>query len=156
MADLSLLTVVPYATVLLMAVAFVMTFVSQSINRVVINHFIGWDNYRSIRKEVSDHNKARMDAARANDQKQLEKLKKKDSQIAALNTKMMKPQMVTMVLSFFVFIPLYVLRPYFLGVPVAYLPGFENGLSYFYWYLPMSFFVSTLLQRVLGTLPIEW
>jgi uncharacterized membrane protein (DUF106 family) len=155
MVDLSVLTVVPYATVFLMVVAFIMMLVSQSINRVVINHFIGWDNYRLIRKEISDHNKERMNAARANDQKQLEKLKKKDSQINALNAKMMKPQMLFMVLSLIIFLPLYVLRPYFSGIPVAYLPGFENGLSYFYWYLPMSFFVSTLLQRVLGTLPIE-
>ncbi|MDR0797724.1 MAG: EMC3/TMCO1 family protein [Nitrososphaerota archaeon] len=170
MADLLWITVVPVVTVFLMVVAFVMTVVSQSINRVVISHFLGWNRYHEIRREVSAFNKERMAATRANDQKLLEKLKKKESQINALNAKMMKPQMITMVMSFFTLIPWFLMRNYFVNIPVAYLPGFENGLSLplfglaiapggglflLAWYLPVSFFVSTLMQRVLGTMPIE-
>jgi uncharacterized membrane protein (DUF106 family) len=170
MADLSLLTVVPYATVFLMGVSFVMVLVSQTINRVIIGRFLGWDRYHEMRKEVSAFNKERMAAARANDQKQLEKLKKKESQINTLNAKMMKPQTITMAMSFITFIPWYFMRSYFIGLPVAYVPGFEGGLSLplfgpviapggglllFTWYLPVSFFVAALMQRVLGTLPIE-
>jgi uncharacterized membrane protein (DUF106 family) len=170
MADLSLLTVVPYATVFLMVVSFVMIVISQTINRIIIGRLIGWDRYHAMRKEVSAFSKERMAAVRANDQKQLEKLKKKESQINALNAKISKPQMITMVISFLTFIPWILMRSHFMGIPVAYLPGFENGLSLplfgaaiapggglllFTWYLPASFFVATLVQRILGTLPIE-
>ncbi len=169
MADLSWLTVVPVVTILLMGIALIMTVVSQSINRVVINRFLGWDRYHEIRREVSAFNKERMAATRANDQKQLDKLQKKQSQINALNAKMMKPQMLTMVLTMFTFIPWLVMKGFFMDIPVAYLPGFENGLSligitfispgggllFFTWYMPLVFFVSMLMQRILGTVPVE-
>ena len=153
MVDLSWATTVPMATVFLMGVAFIITLVNQSIYRVLIAHFIGWNEYRAMQKEINAHGKERMAAARANDTKQLEKLKKKDAQINAMRTKMMKPQMLNMG-----FIVVYLavwryLRPVFDGVTVAYLPG--NGLSLWIWYFPVSFFIGLLLQRILGTQPIE-
>jgi uncharacterized membrane protein (DUF106 family) len=174
MADLSMLTVIPVATVFLMAVAFIITFVNQSIYRALINHFIGWNEYHIMRKEMNEYRKEKMAAARSNDKKQLEKLKKKESQNNAMQAKMMKPQMAQMAISFLYLIVWYFLRPLFTdsngnALAVAYVPGFENGLSIFglsvisaggglllfTWYMPLAFFVGMFVQKLLGTMPIE-
>jgi uncharacterized membrane protein (DUF106 family) len=176
MADLSMLTVVPVATAFLMVVAFVITLVNQIVYRALINHFIGWNEYHMMRKEMNEYRKESMAAARSNDKKQLEKLKKKESQNRAMQAKMMKPQMAQMGISFIYLIVWYFLRPLFTdsngaGIAVAYVPGFENGLSLFNgwiplispggglllftWYMPVAFFVGMLVQKILGTMPIE-
>ena len=153
MSELSWVAVVPIATVILMAVAFIITLVSQSIYRVLISHFIGWNEYRVMQKEMNAFNKERMAAARANDAKQLEKLKKRESQINAMRAKMMKPQMLNMGMVVIYFIVWRFLRPVFDGVSVAYLPGY--ALSLFMWYIPVSLFMGLLMQRILGTQSIE-
>jgi uncharacterized membrane protein (DUF106 family) len=175
MADLSMLSVVPVATVFLMVVAFIITLVNQAIFRALINHFIGWNEYHIMRKEMNEYRKESMAAARSNDKKQLEKLKKKESQNKAMQAKMMKPQMANMVISFIYLIVWYFLRPLFtdsngVAIAVAYVPGFENGLTLFgllpvispggglllfTWYMPVAFFVGMLVQKILGTMPIE-
>jgi uncharacterized membrane protein (DUF106 family) len=153
MVDLSWAANVPIATVFLMGVAFTITLVNQSIYRALISHFIGWNEYRAMQKEMNAYNKERMAAARANDTKQLEKLKKKESHINALRAKMMKPQMLNMGTIVIYFIVWQFLRPVFANAPVAYLPGYS--LSLFIWYMPVSFCIGLLMQRILGTQPIE-
>ncbi|MDR2203586.1 MAG: EMC3/TMCO1 family protein [Nitrososphaerota archaeon] len=142
----------PVVTVVIMAIALVMSIVIQSTNRVVINHFIGLDNYRSMQRELSEFRKESMNAARSQDPKQLERIKKKQSQINAMQAKMMKPQMIQMALSF-CYLPLwyFVLTPVFGGVTVAYLPGFE--LPLFVWYMVSSLFFGTLVMKAFGTTP---
>ncbi|MCL1966214.1 MAG: EMC3/TMCO1 family protein [Candidatus Bathyarchaeota archaeon] len=172
MVDLSLLTVVPYATVFLIAVSFILTTVNQLISRALISHFIGWDKYRIMRKEMSEYQKANMAAVRAGDTKQIEKLKKRKSQIDAMSAQQMKPNMINMVISLVLFmviwrvflLPMFTSAGYsssgstffggmFGGAPVAFLPG--NGLPLFILYSCFSFFFSIIMQRVLGSLPIE-
>ncbi len=94
-----------------------------------------------------------MAAARANDKKQLEKLKKKESQIMNMQKKMAKPQLLLFGLSmvyFFVFPVLTGLFP----LPVVSVPGFGQQ-PFFIWYFLCSFFFSTLSSRIWGILPME-
>lgn len=172
MADLSLLTVVPYATLFLMVISFVLTTVNQVLSRALISHFLGWDNYHSMRKELNAFRKESMDAARSNDKKRLENVKKRQPQINAINTKMMKPNMINMGISMAMFmviwqlflIPLFRDAGYYPsdgtfwggmlgGNTVAFLPGY--GIPLFILYSMYALFFSTIMQRVLGAMPIE-
>ena len=65
-----------------------------------------------------------MAAASANDKKQMEKLKKKQSQINNMQQKMFKPQMLQIGISFIYLIVWFlVLIPVFGSTPMAYIPG---------------------------------
>lgn len=149
-----LVTEMPWSTLIIFAISFGLTFFTTGLNRVLISRLIGWDEYRSMQREMKEYQTETMKAARSNDVKQMEKLKKKQPQITAMQTKMMKPQfiimgfsVVTLLLWWLVLLPTY-------GTSfVAIVPG-VGGIPLFYWYFICSLFFSTLLQRVLGTNPI--
>ena len=115
-----------------------------------------------------------MAAMRANDKKQVEKLKKKDSQIKNMQAKMMKPQMVQFGISFvYLIVWFLVLTPVFGSTPMAFIPGIgtianahivTNGvvgaatigaIPVFYWYPICSLFFGLLSSRIIGIMPIE-
>jgi len=152
--------IAPVVTVIIMAIAFVMSIVFQTTNRIIINHFIGWNNYLAMRKEMSEFQKESMAAARSNDKKQLEKVKKKQAQITAMNAQLMKPQMIQFGISFCYFPIWYFLRPIFdmatvAGVPgVVIIPGI-GPQGFFIWYMLLSFFCGTLFIRLFGAMPID-
>ena len=158
------LIVAPVATVVIMAVAFVMTLVTSLINRAVISHFVGLDSYRAMQKEMAEFRKESMDAARSNDKKQLEKIKKKQVQINAMQAKTFKIMPIQMVVGF-AFLPIFmlVLRPLFWDATVIAIPGISMPItifgfstpSFMIWYLIVGIFFSTIMTRVLGTMPIE-
>jgi uncharacterized membrane protein (DUF106 family) len=160
---------------IIMAIAIGIAFLNTAVNRLLISHFLGWSQYRIMQKEMNEHRQDMMKAMRANDKKQLEKLKKKDSQIKAMQAKMAKPQMVQLAVSFlYIFVWIFVLTPTFGNTPVAYLPGLgtlanahyvvngiaqpaiSNALTTLYWYPICSFPFGLLASRILGVMPIEW
>ena len=104
-----------------------------------------------------------MKAMRANDKKQVEKLKKKESQVKNMQAKMVKPQMVQFGISFvYLIVWFLVLTPTFGGTTMAFIPGIgkivshtPNAIPVFYWYPICSFFFGLLSSRVLGIMPIE-
>lgn len=147
--------VAPVATLIIIAVALVIAFINTALNKALISHFIGWNEYRAMQKEVNAYRKETMAAARANDKKQLEKLKKKESQINAINMKMMKPQYIQLGISFiYIIIWMVVLYPTFGLNTVAYIPGY-GPITVIVWYPIGSFFLAIVSQRVIGTLPME-
>lgn len=149
------ITAAPIATLIIMGIAFVIAFINSGINRGLISYFIGWDKYRTMQKEMAEYRSETMAAMRANDKKQVEKLKKKESQIKNMQAQMAKPQMVQFGISFvYIIVWLFVLTPTFGQVNVAAVPGF-GGISVFYWYPIVSFFLGLLSSRVLGIMPIE-
>ncbi|MCL1977701.1 MAG: EMC3/TMCO1 family protein [Candidatus Bathyarchaeota archaeon] len=151
-------TALPVATVVIMATAFIVSVINMSINRALLSHFIGWDKYRTMQKEMAEFRKESMAAARSNDKKQLEKLKKRQSQINAMQQQMFKPQMIQMALVLIYFpVWIFFLTPTFGNKPVALLPVGDGyyQLPLFLWYMISSLFLGTVMQRVLGTLPIE-
>jgi uncharacterized membrane protein (DUF106 family) len=149
------ITAAPLATIIIMSISLVIAFLNSGINRVLINYFVGWDQYRIMQKEMNEHRSETMKAMRANDKKQVEKLKKKESQIKAMQAKMAKPQLVQFGISFlYIIVWLFVLTPTFGQTNLAYVPG-VGPISVFYWYPICSFFFGLLSSRILGIMPIE-
>ncbi len=150
MVDIS---AIPVATLVIMGIAVSISFINMTVNRLLITRMIGWHEYRSMQKEMSDYNSQRMTALRANDQKTLERLKKKESQIQAMQTKMFKPQLLLLPFTFVYIIIWPILTGYFPSA-VAYIPGL-GAVPFVYWYLVCSFFFGTIASRIIGVTPIQ-
>jgi uncharacterized membrane protein (DUF106 family) len=167
-------TSLPLATILIMGISAVIAFINSGINRVLINYFVGWKQYRVMQKEMAEYRSETMKAARAKDKKQMEKLKKRQSQINSMQAKMAKPQLVQFGISFvYLIVWFLVLTPTFGPLPMAYIPGFGtiagahlivNGVAgpaildaipVFYWYPICSLFFGLLSSRIIGIMPIE-
>ncbi len=145
---------IPLATVLIMLIAFAVSFLNMGIHRLLINRMCGWEEYRMMQKETAEYQSQLLQAMRANDTKQIEKLKKKESQIRNMQAKMMKPQTILIPISFSYIIIWYVfLIPVYGGNAVAYVPGF-GGIPVIIWYMLCSFFFGTLASRIIGITPI--
>jgi uncharacterized membrane protein (DUF106 family) len=144
---------IPIATLLIMLVAVSISFINMIVNRALITKMIGWHEYRSMQKEISEYNAQRMAAMRAGDQKTLERLKKKESQINAMQTKMFKPQLILLPIGFVYFIFWPVLTGFF-PYAVAFVPGL-GPQPFFIWYLICSFFFGTIASRIIGVTPIQ-
>ena len=143
------------AALMIFGIAAGIAVLNTGLNRVLINYFVGWEQYRVMQKEMNEYRQETMAAARANDKKQMEKLKKKQSQVNAMQAKMMKPQMVQFGVSFlYIFVWFFVLTPTFGTTSLVYLPGF-GPISVIYWYPIASFFLGLLSSRLLGIMPIE-
>jgi uncharacterized membrane protein (DUF106 family) len=152
-SEIAITSILPMMEIFLIAA--VIAFVNTGINRVLINYFIGWEQYRVMQKEMAEHRSETMAAARSGDQKRMEKLKKKQSQINSMQQKMMKPQMLQIGISFlYIIIWFVVLIPVFGTTSLAYLPGF-GPLPVVYLYPVLSFFLALLSQRIIGVNPIE-
>ena len=142
-------------TLAILGIAAGIAFLNSGINRVLINYFVGWEQYHVMQKEMNEHRTATMAAMRANDKKQIEKLKRKDSQIKNMQAKMLKPQMLQIGISFLYLIVWFlVLIPTFGNISMAYLPGF-GPISVFWLYPIFSFFLGFLSSRIIGINPIE-
>jgi uncharacterized membrane protein (DUF106 family) len=151
----AIITLTPVSTLIIMAISIGIAFLNSGINRSLINYFIGWEQYRVMQKEMAEYRQETMAAMRAKDKKQIEKLKKKDSQMKNMQAKMAKPQMVQFGISFvYIVVWLFVLTPTFGASVVAYIPGI-GGVSVFYWYPICSFFFGLLSSRIIGIMPIE-
>jgi uncharacterized membrane protein (DUF106 family) len=162
-------TSLPLATVIIMVISAVIAFINSGVNRVLINYFVGWEQYRVMQKEMAEYRSETMKAMRANDKKQVEKLKKKESQVKNMQAKMVKPQMVQFGISFvYLIVWFLVLTPTFGPLPMAYIPGIgtiagahiagnaiPDAVPVFYWYPICSFFFGLLSSRLLGIMPIE-
>ncbi len=157
------ISAIPWSTLSIMAISIIIALVNSGLNRILVSRFVGWEQYRTMQKEMSEYRSQQLAAARANDKKQLEKLKKKESQIMNMQKKMAKPQMILFALSFvYIVVWIFVLTPSFGANPVAYLPGFSQILgnnlgqiSVFYWYPICSLLFGTLASRILGIMPME-
>jgi uncharacterized membrane protein (DUF106 family) len=155
------ITIVPLATLVIMLVAVTISFINMGINRLVITRLCGWEEYKVMRKETSEYQSELMKAMRANDTKRVEKLKRKETQIRNMQSKMMKPQMILIPISFSYIIIWYLfLIPTFGANPVAVVPGLAPGalmpagLPVVFWYMICSFFFGTLASRIIGVTPI--
>ena len=167
------ITSLPLATVIIMVISAIIAFINSGINKALINYFVGWEQYRVMQKEMNEYRSETMKAMRANDKKQIEKLKKKESQVKNMQAKMVKPQMVQFGISFvYLIVWFLILTPTFGPLPMAFIPGIgtiagahhlvngvnvavSNAIPVFYWYPISSFFFGLLSSRVLGIMPIE-
>ena len=150
------ITVIPIATVVIMLIAIAISFINMVINRLLITRICGWEEYKVMRKETSEYQSQLMAAMRANDTKRVEKLKRKESQIKNMQSKMMKPQMILLPISFSYIIIWYIfLIPTYQANAVALVPGLApEGIPVIYWYMICSFFFGTLASRIVCVTPI--
>jgi uncharacterized membrane protein (DUF106 family) len=152
------LATIPLATIIIMLIAVTVSFLNMGLNRLLITRICGWEEYKVMRKETSEYQSQLMKAMRANDQKLVNKLKRKETQIKNMQAKMMKPQMILLPISFSYIIIWYLfLIPTFGAAAVAYVPGIAPppaGIQVFIWYMICSFFFGTLASRVIGVTPI--
>jgi uncharacterized membrane protein (DUF106 family) len=150
------ITLVPVATLVIMLIAVTVSFLNMIINRLLITRICGWEEYKVMRKETSEYQSQLMAAMRANDTKRVEKLKKKESQIRNMQSKMMKPQMILLPISFsYIVIWWFFLIPTYGADAVAVVPGLApTGIPVIYWYMICSFFFGTLASRIVGVTPI--
>jgi uncharacterized membrane protein (DUF106 family) len=163
----------PIATLLIMFISVVIAFINSGINRMLINYFVGWTQYRTMQKEMSEYRSESMAAMRSNDKKQMEKLKKREAQIKSMQAKMAKPQIVQFGISFvYLIVWFLILTPTFGSTPMAFIPGIgtianahlivngvagpaiSNAIPVFYWYPICSLFFGLLSSRILGIMPI--
>lgn len=150
---IAIVSLIPMAEVLLIAAA--IAFINTIVNRVLINYFIGWEQYRVMQKEMAEYRSESMAAARSGDQKRMEKVKKKQSQITNMQQKMMKPQMIQIgISSLYLIVWWVVLIPTFGNTSIAYLAGF-GALPVIWLYPIFSFFLALISQRLIGVNPIE-
>jgi uncharacterized membrane protein (DUF106 family) len=156
------IAIIPVATLIVMLIAVAVSFLNMVINRLLITRMCGWEEYKVMRKETSEYQSQLMQAMRAKDTKRVEKLKKKETQIRNMQSKMMKPQMILLPISMSYIVIWYLfLIPTFAADAVAIVPGIAlnmtaipNGIPVFVWYLLCSFFFGTLASRVIGVTPI--
>jgi uncharacterized membrane protein (DUF106 family) len=150
------ITIIPIATLVIMLIAIAISFINMGINRLLITRICGWEEYKVMRKETSEYQSQLMAAMRAKDTKRVEKLKKKESQIRNMQSKMMKPSMILLPISFSYIIIWYIfLIPTFGADAVAVVPGIAPaGIPVIYWYMICSFFFGTLASRIVGVTPI--
>jgi uncharacterized membrane protein (DUF106 family) len=149
------ITHIPLATVVIMLICMAISFLNSSINRLLISHFIGWEQYRVMQKEIAEYRSQTTQAIRAGDKKLLEKLKKKEHQILGMQAKMAKPQLVLFGLSFsYILIWIFILWPLYGANVVAYIPIIGQA-QVFWWYFICSFLFGTFSNRLLGIMPIE-
>jgi len=145
----------PGATITIMLICIAVSFANSSINRLLISRFVGWEQYKRMQKEISEHRAQTTQALRAKDKKLLEKLKKKEPQILNMQKKMAKPQLVLFGLSFsYIFIWWFILTPLYGITTVAYIPGF-GPVNVILWYLIVSMLFGTISSRLLNIMPIE-
>ena len=153
------ISTIPLATLIVMLIAIGVSFLSMSINRLLISRMVGWDEYRSIQREISEYRSQMMQATRNNDRKLLEKLKRKEAQMNRMQMKISKPSFVLIPISFsYILIWWFFLTPVYGINPVAYIPGIAPppaGIPVLYWYMLCSFLFSTLAGRIMGTNPIQ-
>jgi len=148
------IAVIPFATFIVMLVAVAVSFLNMVINRLLITRICGWEEYKIMRKETSEYQSQLMAAMRANDTKRVEKLKKKETQIRNMQSKMMKPQAILLPISFsYILIWVFLLTPTNFPNPVAFVPGL-GAIPVLYWYMLCSFFFGTLASRIIGVTPI--
>ena len=149
------ISIIPSSTLLIMLIAVAVSFINMSLNRLLINRMVGWEEYRSIQREVNEWRSQLMQATRSNDKKLIDKLKKKESQITKMQMKISKPSFILIPISFsYILIWWFFLTPVYGAHPVAYVPGIMT-ITVFYWYFLCSLLFGTLAGRVIGITPIQ-
>jgi uncharacterized membrane protein (DUF106 family) len=149
------ISVIPWSTVIIMLIAITVSLINMSINRLLINRMVGWEEYRTIQREVNEWRSQKMQATRTNDKKLLEKLKKKEAQMNRMQMKISKPQFILIPIGFsYILIWIFFLTPVYGANPVAYVPGI-GAIPVLYWYMICSLLFGTLAGRIIGITPIQ-
>jgi len=167
--NLPVLKSIPYSTVFILGLAFLISLLTTLVNR----RFTNPEKSKAWRKEISDWNKDLRAAQKAKDKKTLEKVMKKQQYIMQLQTKMMWQSMKV---SLLFLIPLFLMWSVLGGfytavdpatklsssIAIAYFPGIGPTLplpifntSLIWWYLLCSLLCGTVFQHALGLIEVS-
>ncbi|RLI35235.1 hypothetical protein DRO55_05480 [Candidatus Bathyarchaeota archaeon] len=143
---------IPASTLFTLVISFIISLATTLLNRKLINkeQFMKWQ------EEINRWEAMMKRAKRTGDRKLLAKAKRQEPRIMQLRSRMMTQQMKGGAITF---VPLLLVWQFLIGsfrdVPVAYLPGLNGPLvmPFFIWYIICSFFVSTIVSRILGVSP---
>ncbi|MFP3984826.1 MAG: EMC3/TMCO1 family protein [Candidatus Bathyarchaeia archaeon] len=140
----------PGATIFILLICIAISCANSSINRLLINRLIGWEEYQKMQKELAEYRSLSSKAMRSKDQKLLKKVEKQRSRISNIQKQMSKPQTILFVISFsYIIIWWLFLIPFYGSNPVAFIPGL-GGVPVVWWYFPCSLFFGTVFSRILG------
>jgi uncharacterized membrane protein (DUF106 family) len=146
------LTIIPYSTFFILALSFFLSFITLLTNRLLTNI----EQTKAWNQEIAAWRADSIKAARTGDKKLLAKVKKQQTQMLQLQSKIMSQQLkVSFIWTIpFMLLWLFYLSPMYAKVgPVAYLPGIggEWSLNYVLWYFLCSMlFGPALLTHLLG------
>jgi uncharacterized membrane protein (DUF106 family) len=144
----------PGATVSIMLLSMLFTFLTSLANRLLVNQ----EQLRAWRKEVSAWNDQFKEARKTKDKKLMAKVTKQQPKIMKIQSKMMWQSMKV---SFIFMIPFFIIWQLLIGkygiYPIAYLPGVGTNLplpffgqSLFWWYILCSMSFGIIFSRLLG------
>jgi uncharacterized membrane protein (DUF106 family) len=153
---------IPTSTVIIILAAFFLSLMTSSANRFLVNYKMVLNS----RREYMAWTKAVRKAQKDGDEKQLDRLMKRQSAMAKMNFRASMEQMKTTAITFIPLLLVYrvLLAAFPLTVAVAfspiYIPGaaihtdiFKAGASFFsmiYWYFLSSFAIGIPLSRIFG------
>ena len=150
---------VPLSTVSVFASALLLSLIAMSANRFLVNYKMVANYRREYMNWMNAVRKARKDG----DEKQLDKLMKRQTAVMKMSSRATLEQLKTYPITIIPFYLIYAILGYALGslVAVAYSPFLipfasvtSNGaaavLSLFFWYLICSFSISIPLSRIFG------
>ena len=136
----------PGGTIFILLLALCLSFITTLVNRLLANP----KQQREWRKEISEYNSQLLKARKADDKKLLAKLKKQESRIMQLQTKMFWQSMKVSLIFFVPFLIIWQLLIGIFGVaPLVFVPGI-GPLSVFLWYFLCSMMFSVLFSRLMG------
>ena len=153
---------IPTSTIIIIVSAFFLSLMTSSANRFLVNYKMVTNSRRDYMAWTQAVRKARKEG----DEKQLDKLMKRQSAMVKMSTRANLEQMKTTAITFIPLLLIYrvLLAAFPLSVAVAfspiYFPGaaissivFHNGAGFFsmvYWYFLSSFAIGIPLSRVFG------
>ena len=148
----------PSATILVLGAAIVLSLITMSANRFLVNYKM----IANTRREYATWTMAVRKAKKEGDDKQLEKLMRRQSAMMKMQSRSTFEQFKTYPITIVPFLLIYYTVVTAIGsIPVAYAPlvlpfttttgsGMFSVLSLFYWYLICSFTLSIPLSRLFG------
>jgi len=152
-------TCVPLSTLSVFAAALVLSLIAMSANRFLVNYKM----VANYRREYMNWMNAVRKARKEGDEKQLDKLMRRQSSVMKMSSRATLEQLKTYPITIVPFYLIYAVLGYALtsNHAVAYAPflipfaavtpaGVASVLSLFFWYLICSFTISIPLSRIFG------
>lgn len=143
---------IPNSTFFILLLSMSLSFLTALANRLLTNR----EQLNAWRKEVARWNEDSKKARKSGDKKLLAKVKRKESYILKLQSKMMWQSMKVSLIFMIPFLLIWQLLIGFFGdTTVAYIPWIDGVLpmSLFLWYLLCSFASGTIITKALGVTP---
>jgi len=149
----------PGSTLFFFSMAAAITFLMNLANRLLTDP----EKLKAWRKEISDYYRQLREAQKSGDEKQMEKLMKKQQYIMQLSNKIsMQSTKVMLIFLFPLLIVWFFLGGIYGGAQIAFFPGVGwdlpipmFGASLFWWYTLCSLLFSTIFSHLFGLVSVE-